>query len=107
MFHWQFQVDAPAFVEAGSTSTVNMDVPGLTDGRYWFFITYKSEGKYLDTNSAYRDLYNYTVEVPDTPNSIIDTQTENDQNVIYDLKGQKMTSPRKGLYIINGKKVIR
>ena len=106
-FHWQFQVDAPAFVEAGSTNTVNMDVPGLTDGRYWFLITYKSEGVYLDTNSAYRDLYNYTVEVPDTPNSIIDIQTEHDQNVIFDLKGQKMTSPRKGLYIINGKKVIK
>ena len=29
------------------------------------------------------------------------------RNSIFDLQGRKVTSPKKGLYVINGKKVVR
>ena len=36
----------------------------------------------------------------------IDTQNDNRQNVIYNLNGQKVKNAQKGLYIMNGKKVV-
>ena len=76
---------------------------------YWFCIVYKTNGKFVDTNSGEQlNLYNYNVTVPEKPNAIVTVNTDNkQQNAIYDLKGQKVTQPRKGgLYIINGKKVM-
>lgn len=35
------------------------------------------------------------------------TNGENTHSVIYDLQGRRVTAPAKGVYIINGKKVIR
>ena len=35
------------------------------------------------------------------------TNGENTHSVIYDLQGRRVTAPGKGVYIINGKKVIR
>lgn len=33
-------------------------------------------------------------------------ENDQDENVIYNLRGQRVENPTKGLYIINGKKVI-
>ena len=30
-----------------------------------------------------------------------------DDNTVYDLQGRKVDNPTKGIYIINGKKVVR
>ncbi len=39
--------------------------------------------------------------------AISEVQTVEDDDVIYDLTGRRVTSTRKGVYIINGKKVMR
>ena len=33
-------------------------------------------------------------------------ETTTDSNAIYDLQGRRVTNPAKGIYIVNGKKVI-
>lgn len=42
----------------------------------------------------------------DTPNSISGVRSNNSDGKIYKLNGQSMTKTQKGLYIINGKKVV-
>ena len=103
-----FNVDAPLVLSKGDSQTMTINVPNLTDGVYWFCIVYRTNGKFVDTNSGEQlNLYNYNVTVPEKPNAIVTVKTDNkQQSTIYDLKGQKVTQPRKGgLYIINGKKV--
>ena len=103
-----FNVDAPLTLSKGASQTMTINVPNLTDGVYWFCIVYKTNGKFIDINgSESLNLYYYNVTVPEKPNAIVTVNTDNkQQNAIYDLKGQKVTQPRKGgLYIINGKKV--
>lgn len=70
-------------------------------------------------NSAYIDITDWTLTGENTINGFMfnfggDTtgiQTvvngENAHSVIYDLQGRRVTAPAKGVYIINGKKVIR
>jgi len=104
-----FNVDAPLTLSKGASQTMTINVPNLTDGVYWFCIVYKTNGKFIDINgSGSLNLYYYNVTVPEKPNAIVTVNTDNkQQNAIYDLKGQKVTQPRKGgLYIINGKKVM-
>lgn len=104
-----FNVDAPLVLSKGDSQTMTINVPNLTDGVYWFCIVYRTNGKFVDTNSGEQlNLYNYNVTVPEKPNAIVTVKTDNkQQSTIYDLKGQKVTQPRKGgLYIINGKKVM-
>jgi hypothetical protein len=104
-----FNVDAPLVLSKGDSQTMTINVPNLTDGVYWFCIVYKTNGKFIDINgSESLNLYYYNVTVPEKPNAIVTVNTDNkQQNAIYDLKGQKVTQPRKGgLYIINGKKVM-
>jgi hypothetical protein len=38
--------------------------------------------------------------------SEVRSMTEDGKNDIYDLQGRKVQNPGKGLYIVNGKKVI-
>jgi hypothetical protein len=38
--------------------------------------------------------------------SEVRSMTEDGRNDIYDLQGRKVQTPGKGLYIVNGKKVI-
>lgn len=70
-------------------------------------------------NSAYIDITDWNLTGVNTINGFMfnfggDTtgiQTvvngENAHSVIYDLQGRRVTAPAKGVYIINGKKVIR
>lgn len=70
-------------------------------------------------NSAYIDITDWNLTGENTINGFMfnfggDTtgiQTvvngENAHSVIYDLQGRRVTAPAKGVYIINGKKVIR
>ena len=38
---------------------------------------------------------------------ITEVKTAENSNVIYDLQGRIVNNPTKGLYIVNGKKVIK
>lgn len=45
--------------------------------------------------------------VPDPATTICETVTETVDNAVYDLQGRRVENVRKGIYVTNGKKVIR
>jgi hypothetical protein len=105
-----FNVDATLSLSKGDSQNMTINVPNLSNGQYWFCVVYKTKGKFVDIDSGEQlNLYLYTVKVPERPNAIVTVKSDDrQQNAIYDLKGQRVTQPKKGgLYIINGKKVKR
>ena len=48
------------------------------------------------------------VNVPGDPSGIdfVQTNTLAGQRVIYDLSGRRVTNPTKGIYIVDGRKVV-
>lgn len=36
----------------------------------------------------------------------VETETQSEEKVIYDLSGRRVVKPQRGLYIVNGKKVL-
>lgn len=48
----------------------------------------------------------YLVKIEATPTAISSVKTANEQGDVYNLQGQQVMQPTKGLYIINGKKVV-
>lgn len=65
---------------------------------------------YIDTKGLNSTLFNILTTDDDKPNGIHDYQTVdaygNQSNVIYDLQGRRQQSLRRGINIINGKKVL-
>jgi len=59
---------------------------------------------YLPATSGAKDFIGIDFESVATAISAIETETET--NNVYDLQGRKVTNPAKGLYIVNGKKVV-
>lgn len=51
--------------------------------------------------------FNAVANETDWGNSVESIGAESDSNQYYDLMGRKITNPGKGIYILNGKKVIR
>ena len=45
-------------------------------------------------------------EIPDVVTAISSVKADTDNGAVYNLRGQRVNNPTKGLYIINGKKVI-
>jgi hypothetical protein len=45
-----------------------------------------------------------TTGIQNVPTTTVEKSTEN--NAIYDLQGRRVLVPRKGIYIVNGKKVL-
>jgi hypothetical protein len=72
------------------------------------------EGAYVDSKHAYLDLNNtnaargrLTIRLKGESTGISNVETETiGDDVIYNLRGQRVEHPTKGLYIINGKKVV-
>ncbi len=95
-------------VSAGKTNTVSMDVPLNSDGNYWFLITYKTNGEFIDLNDdrCYGDMYGYRVTIPEVTDGIDNIRPSSTVTQIYDLSGHRLTKLRKGLNIVNGKKVF-
>ncbi len=96
---------------AGESKTVNIEVPLNQDGYYWFIVSYKTEGEYIDIGekTCYRALYGYNVAIPEVPSDIKNISSNSQKSTnpkIYNLNGQKLKTPRKGLNIINGRKVV-
>ncbi len=97
-------------VNAYNSSTMRM--LGLTaDGKPAFV---KSNIKYLPANKCYLSV---SSSAPDelkivteqeyiTGISEMTTNTTDGKKIIYDLQGRRITAPSKGLYIVNGKKVV-
>ncbi len=59
---------------------------------------------YLPATSGAKDFIGVDFESVATAISAIETETET--NNVYDLQGRKVMNPAKGLYIVNGKKVV-
>lgn len=84
-------------------------------GRSYSYISRNNNGKTDNTISAYHRFNNYIVKGllnelnsdPTTSMSNIQVDKKIENANMYNLQGQKMTIPYKGIYILNGKKYIR
>jgi len=82
---------------------------------------FKYEGKTIAANKGFIDMTDIVLAEEDAASAnvvIVDAQTfadginevktaDNQSNVIYDIQGRIVSNPTKGLYIVNGKKVIK
>ena len=103
--------DVPVSLTALQSKQMQVEIPLLKDGSYWFSIVYKSDGKFKDVNdNTSLNLFTYQVVVPDEPDpvelSVENIQTAKQGPTIYNLNGQKVDKAKKGLYVVNGKKVV-
>lgn len=103
--------DVPVSLTALQSKQMQVEIPLLKDGSYWFSIVYKSDGKFKDVNdNTSLNLFTYQVVVPDEPDpvelSVENIQTAKQGQTIYNLNGQKVDKAKKGLYVVNGKKVV-
>ena len=100
-------------VTAYDAATMRM-LGQTTDGKLAFV---KSNIKYLPANKAYLkvsgtapDVFRVVTEEEYqeivTGINEIASPVNNGQKVIYDLQGRRITAPSKGLYIVNGKKMV-
>jgi hypothetical protein len=48
----------------------------------------------------------YSIVWSDIPSGIQQIKVGRNDNIYYDLSGRRVLYPRKGLYIVNGKKVV-
>lgn len=102
-------------VEANGRSRENLRVFNISSKGVVGF--YKYTGENLVANKGYLDLSTVTEKLVNTyaisfeemgPTGIdnITSEETNGSNEIYDIQGRKVNNPTKGLYIINGKKVL-
>ena len=102
-------------VEANGRSRANLRVFNVSSKGVVGF--YKYTGEMLVKNKGYLDLSTVNDELVNTyaisyeamgPTGInnIDVDETNGDDEIYDIQGRKVNNPTKGLYIINGKKVL-
>lgn len=104
------RVYTPVNIPAGASQPVDIHIGNLDNGAYWFIMVYKNEGEYTDYNDklrCYRKLSGYTVIVPESGISTLTPSLSNGEAVIYDLQGRKVLNPRQGLFIVNGRLVIK
>lgn len=117
-FDLNFTKPVPVTIEQGQSVQVNCDVPLNTDGTYWFIVVYKTQGTFIeltDSKRRYDALYNYTVTVPEDAPAGIETVSPPSVPVaqrIYTIGGIQLTPQQfeqapKGLYIVNGRLVIK
>ena len=103
--------------------TTRTQVDATSGGKYNYILSnedagigfYKAtDGKYLAANKAYlstsvdagvRDFLGFTDEGADGINTIHNSQCT--MHNYYDLSGRRVVKPTKGLYIVNGKKVVK
>jgi hypothetical protein len=98
-------------VKAYNPSTMRM-LGTTEDGKPAFV---KSNISYLPANKCYLAV---SSDAPDVLQIVTEAEyatgihelnvssTTDDSKVIYDLQGRRVTAPKKGLYIVNGRKVI-
>ena len=88
---------AITFNETGEATITN-----ILSGKYiQYSAQYNSYGAYPDAQGTLPTMYE---ETDDT--SIEYIKNNNKGSIIYDLLGRRITTPTRGIYIINGKKVI-
>lgn len=76
----------------------------LEPGSYFCLIRDITIGAWVPTSST---RHNFTVSESETGVKNMEYETWNMEHSVYDLSGQKIQNPSKGVYIINGKKVLK
>ena len=114
-YYYQRSVDETVRLAPGETRTIEMEIPLNTDGKYWFNVSYKTDGNFISEDNINDDrninLLPYIVTIPEpTPEevSVAPVTVVKENPVIYDMQGRRINNSqmKKGLYIINGKKVV-
>ena len=85
------------FSETGEATITNV----LSSKYVQYSAQYNSYGAYPDAQGTLPTLYE---EAGDTSVEFITNDTE--ETIIYDLLGRRVSKPTRGIYIINGKKVV-
>jgi hypothetical protein len=108
-FTVQTSLTVPISVPALQTEQMQVEIPLQRDGNYWFGVTYKTNGEYksFSTDEDCLSLALYEVVVPPIELGVETIETDRTVQKVYNLNGQKVDRVQKGLYIINGKKVIK
>lgn len=114
-YYYQRSVDETVRLAPGETRTIEMEIPLNTDGKYWFNVSYKTDGNFISEDNINDNrninLLSYSVTIPEpTPEevSVAPVTVVKENPVIYDMQGRRINNSqmKKGLYIINGKKVV-
>lgn len=115
--YWNTQViEIPVQLGKLKTGTYNVEVPLEVDGYYWFNISYKTNGYYLGNKDLWDshniNLVPFKVEIPEPTDEVLGVGTVSNTktpSIVYDLQGRPTDNRKvkKGLYIVNGKKIIK
>lgn len=115
--YWNTQViEIPVQLGKLKTGTYNVEVPLEVDGYYWFNISYKTNGYYLGNTDLWDshnlNLVPFKVEIPEPTDEVLGVRTVSNTktpSIVYDLQGRPTDNRKvkKGLYIVNGKKIIK
>ncbi len=109
-------IEIPVQLGKLKTGTYNVEVPLEVDGYYWFNISYKTNGYYLGNNDLWDshniNLVPFKVEIPEPTDEVLGVGTVGNTktpSIVYDLQGRPTDNRKvkKGLYIVNGKKIIK
>lgn len=90
----------------GTVYTLGQNSSGVVGLRNYTGETIRPYSAYATTVSASRAFYPFSDDETTGINAVNTEAKEINDGVYYNLNGQRVTTPRKGLYIVNGKKVM-
>lgn len=93
-----FETDLPT----GTTTYENASIINLPEGNYYCIVCYKKDGKWVVLTN---DL-TFTIKDPASAISNV-TEDADTSGQYYDLQGRRVDNPAKGIYILNGKKIVK
>lgn len=110
-FDYDLLKAVPVMLTAKQSQEMQVEIPLERDGTYKFVVVYRTNGEFIDEeDKGCLPLASYQVVVPEVPDPIElgveAVKTVKTPQVIYNLNGQKVNKARKGLFIINGRKVV-
>lgn len=91
-------------VEAGSVYTLGQNALGVVGLRLYSGTSIRAYSAYATSIAGARDFYEIGLDGDVT--AIKNVKVGAEDNIYYDLQGRRVLYPKKGLYIVNGKKVI-
>ena len=95
-----FEVWAAGGAGTGEKTIWAVDVPAGGS------IVLKNPSPEYNSNLEMDYIYLDTKPVPAAPTAIKNVQTESENGAIYNLQGQRVSQPERGIFVKNGKKVI-
>ena len=90
----------------GTVFTLGQNSEGVVGLRNYTGTSIRAYSAYTTNVSASRAFYPFSDDETTGINAVDTEAKEINDGVYYNLNGQRVTTPRKGLYIVNGKKVM-